>query len=158
MGTTVAIVAAGFAVALVGAAVGSAVMFFRAFPGIPDKQKAPRRKPDTYLEELSARIAAVETEVRGIPSLYDEILSRWELKAKRIEQANRDAEKRIERERERSEEEQEELEFESPDVLEGNGEARVPEGLLGLSANVGERSADDVKARAAEALRLFGRR
>ncbi len=141
------------ALCLSAAGAGAAIVFFRS-SGMDRKKKKGTRAPQaTYLEELSARVAAVEVKVNALPSLWEEERERSKKQADRASQAVRDLEARLIRDEGDPDDEGEGDELRDEHAVRRQGEQLqlMPEGL-------GQRASNGVEERAAEALRMFGRR
>ena len=135
---------------LIGVGATAAAMF-RGDSGIvrPPK-KVTSGVQGAYLETLSAKVAALEIKLEGLPALWEEERERAKKHGDRAQQAVRDLEARLaggDEERDAGDD------FSADDA---------PGGQIGLMPTVPEAVDDDpdaaVKERAAQALELFGRR
>ena len=147
-----------FALTLLAAAAGAAIVFFRT-SGTPSpvrkgSKKAPAGEQEPYLVTLASRIAALEVKVEDLPGLWSDERERMRRHADRAQQAERDAEKRAAKELE----EDDELEGEEGGILPlFDGVGSPNGGMQPMPPGVAE-SPDDLKARAAQVLSVFGRR
>ncbi len=113
------------------------------------KKKAASGVQESYLEVISAKLAALEVTVRGLPSLWEEERERVVKQANRAEQAVRDHEARVARSAEESDAD--------PGIQPDDADGGQLEFVRPLSDGLDE-PADDLKTRANQALAIFGRR
>lgn len=136
-----------------GAFLGAVVLFMwktTRESNLKPPKKGARAHQVPYLEELGSRIAALETKVDGLPSLWDEVRDRAKKQADRSAQAVRDLEARLESVA---------VEHEpDADVLADDVAGGGVEGVFPMLPAVEAEPVDDLQERASQALAIFGRR
>lgn len=141
----VAVLAAFLAV--LGAA--SAIVWLR-IQNQDGQKKGTKARQTPYLEELAARVAAVEVKVDDLPGVWEEARERAKQQADRSAAALRDLEKKLAA----IADEQDPF----GDLLGDDESGSGDQPMLALHEGLGEDASDDVETRAAEALAAFGRR
>ena len=153
LSTVLLSVAAVTAVLILAGGAGLAVVLWARADeklNLRPRKKGSSARQEPYLDVISARLASLEVKVEGMPSLWQEERERAKKQADRSAQAVRDLEARIaEGEDERDPDD---------DVLADDAGSGYQSFVSPLPNTLEAEPGDDVKARAAQALALFGGR
>lgn len=146
MTTATAVMASAFLLTFVAAAasIGGVLWFTRTKP---KGRKAPQQGPTSYLEEVAARVAALEVIVQGLPSLWEEERERARKHSERAQAAERAAS----RLREDSEPSADAFDG-GPELYQTDAFGSGAEGLHPLPEDMGLSVNQSLQARAAAAL------
>jgi len=128
-------------------------VYIRTQPRIVEPKKAPSGPESPYLQEQAAKVAALETVVKGLPSLWEEERERARQHADRAATAYRSAEKLL-----AAVDDADEGEDEGHPLYDDDEEAGPSEGVLPLQPGLGlSASGDeqDLRERAAAAIQTL---